>query len=110
MSHFASFIDQLELWPMRRSMVMKLPHFSGWYASSPLFQRVTEMTASWAPFLMNSFWVLALLVADALTPRTCWIACSTALLPLPFWPDTKLMWGLHARQDRMSGLDHSRKW
>ena len=70
-TYLASFMDQLQLLPMRLSMVMKLPHFSGWDASSPLFQRVTEMRASWAPFLMNSFWVLALLVADALTPRTC---------------------------------------
>ena len=25
---------------------------------------------------------------------TCWMACRTALLPLPFWPLMKLTWAL----------------
>ena len=27
---------------------------------------------------------------------TCWMACRTALLPLPFWPLMKLTWALES--------------
>ena len=89
-----SRIAKLELLrPIFLCTITVSPYTSGWKRSSPTFLKWISTVASAQPCLMKSFIEEARFVVLALVPIPTQSAVSTALLPLPFRPMMKVVYG-----------------
>lgn len=76
------------------AVIIVRAYMDGMKASSPVFHKVTRTLAESDPVRMRSAMALPRPVLRAVTPKQIWSACTTALLPLPFWPLISVTCGL----------------